>query len=139
MTIYLPMSKIALITGATAGIGEACAHVFARERYDLILTGRRTDRLETLAQQLKKEYNVDVLTLTFDVRDREEVISKLEELPDEWKKVNVLINNAGLSQGLDPIQSGSYDDWDTMIDTNVKGLLNVTKVVSGWMVERKKG
>jgi 3-hydroxy acid dehydrogenase/malonic semialdehyde reductase len=133
------MSKITLITGATAGIGEACAHVFARERYDLILTGRRTDRLETLAQQLKKEYNVDVLTLTFDVRDREEVISKLEELPDEWKKVNVLINNAGLSQGLDPIQSGSYEDWETMIDTNVKGLLYVTKVVSNWMIANGYG
>ena len=90
------MSKITLITGATAGIGEACAHVFARERYDVIITGRRADRLEKLARQLKKEYNVNVLTAVFDVRDREEVISKLEALPDEWKKVNVLVNNAGL-------------------------------------------
>lgn len=133
------MSKITLITGATAGIGEACAHVFARERYDLILTGRRTDRLEKLAEQLKKEYNVDVVTLTFDVRDREDVITKLEALPDEWKKVNVLVNNAGLSQGLDPIQSGSYQDWETMIDTNVKGLLYVTKVVSNWMIANGYG
>ena len=133
------MSKITLITGATAGIGEACAHVFARERYDLVLTGRRADRLEKLAEQLKKEYNVDVLTLTFDVRDREEVISKLEALPDEWKKVNVLVNNAGLSLGLEPIQSGSYEDWEAMIDTNVKGLLYVTKVVSNWMIANGYG
>lgn len=136
---YLPMSKIALITGATAGIGEACAHVFARERYDLILTGRRADRLETLSKQLIAEYNVHVKTLVFDVRDREEVIGKLEELPDTWKNVNVLVNNAGLSQGLDPIQNGSYDDWETMMDTNVKGLLYVTKVVSNWMIANKFG
>ena len=128
------MSKITLITGATAGIGEACAHVFARERYDVIITGRRADRLEKLASQLKKEYNVKVLTSEFDVRDREEVINKLEALPDEWKKISVLVNNAGLSQGLDPIQDGSYEDWETMIDTNVKGLLYVTKVVSNWMI-----
>lgn len=133
------MSKIALITGATAGIGEACAHVFARERYDLVLTGRRTDRLEKLAKQLKSEYNVEVAVSTFDVRNREEVIKNLEELPSEWKSVNVLINNAGLSQGLDPIQSGSFDDWETMIDTNVKGLLYVTKVVSNWMIKNGYG
>ncbi|MBS1519986.1 MAG: SDR family oxidoreductase [Bacteroidetes bacterium] len=133
------MSKITLITGATAGIGEACAHVFARERYDVIITGRRADRLEKLANQLKKEYNVKVFTLEFDVRNREEVISKLEALPDEWKKINVLVNNAGLSQGLDPIQDGSYEDWETMIDTNVKGLLYVTKVVSNWMISNGFG
>src|SRR5471030_2562075 len=128
------MSKIALITGATAGIGEACAHVFARERYDLILTGRRADRLEKLAEQLKTEYNVEVIISSFDVRDRQEVVNKLEELSPEWKKVNVLVNNAGLSQGLDPIKNGNYDDWETMIDTNIKGLLYVSRVVSNWMV-----
>ena len=133
------MSKITLITGATAGIGEACAHVFARERYDVIITGRRQDRLEKLAQQLRKEYNVNVLTVSFDVRDRQEVISSLEALPDEWKKINVLVNNAGLSRGLDPIQDGSYDDWETMIDTNIKGLLYVTKVVSNWMISNGFG
>ncbi|MDB5136986.1 MAG: family NAD(P)-dependent oxidoreductase [Mucilaginibacter sp.] len=133
------MSKIALITGATAGIGEACAHVFARERYDLILTGRRTDRLEKLAQQLKTEYNVEVIISSFDVRNRQEVVNKLEELSPEWKKVNVLVNNAGLSQGLDPIQNGSYDDWETMIDTNIKGLLYVSRVVSNWMVSNSFG
>ncbi len=128
------MSKIALITGATAGIGEACAHVFARERYDLILTGRRTDRLQKIASELVSEYNVVVKILEFDVRDRESVIKNLEELPDDWKKINVLVNNAGLSQGLDPIQNGNIDDWETMIDTNIKGLLYVTKVVSNWMI-----
>jgi 3-hydroxy acid dehydrogenase/malonic semialdehyde reductase len=133
------MSKIALITGATAGIGEACAHVFARERYDLILTGRRTDRLEKLAKQLKREYNVGVVVSSFDVRNRDEVISKLEELPPEWKMVNVLINNAGLSLGLDPIQNGNYDDWEIMIDTNIKGLLYVSRVVSNWMISNGLG
>jgi NADP-dependent 3-hydroxy acid dehydrogenase YdfG len=133
------MSKIALITGATAGIGEACAHVFARERYDLILTGRRADRLEKLSEQFRREYNVKVVISVFDVRDREEVVTKLEELSPEWKKVNVLINNAGLSQGLDPIQNGNYDDWETMIDTNIKGLLYVTRVVSNWMISNGFG
>jgi 3-hydroxy acid dehydrogenase/malonic semialdehyde reductase len=133
------MAKIALITGATAGIGEACAHTFARERYNLILTGRRMDRLETLAQQLNKQYNIEVAVSSFDVRSREQVIQSLEGLPAQWKKVDVLINNAGLSQGLDPIQKGSYDDWDTMIDTNIKGLLYVSRVVSNWMITNGYG
>ncbi|QKJ29100.1 SDR family NAD(P)-dependent oxidoreductase [Mucilaginibacter mali] len=133
------MAKIALITGATSGIGEACAHVFARERYDLILTGRRMDRLEELSAHLKEEYNVDATLLNFDVRDRDETVKNLESLPDEWKKVNVLVNNAGLSLGLEPFQQGSYDDWDTMIDTNIKGLLYVSKVVANWMIANKTG
>jgi len=133
------MSKIALITGATAGIGEACAHTFAREHYNLVITGRRADRLEKLAKHLIKEYAVEVHTLVFDVRNREDVIAALEELPAKWKKVDVLINNAGLSQGLDPIQNGKYSDWETMIDTNIKGLLYVSKVVSNWMIENKSG
>ncbi len=133
------MSKIALITGATSGIGEACAHLFAREHYNLVLTGRRLDRLEKLAKKLNTKYNVEIAVSSFDVRDREEVVSNLEGLPAKWKKVNVLINNAGLSQGLDPIDKGSYDDWDTMIDTNVKGLLYVSKVVSNWMIGNKYG
>ncbi|MES2060863.1 MAG: SDR family oxidoreductase [Bacteroidota bacterium] len=133
------MAKIALITGATAGIGEACAHTFAREGYDLILTGRRMDRLEALAQKLNKKYNVEVAVSSFDVRSREQVIQNLEGLPAKWKKVNVLVNNAGLSQGLDPIQNGSYDDWETMIDTNIKGLLYVSRVVSNWMITNGHG
>jgi 3-hydroxy acid dehydrogenase/malonic semialdehyde reductase len=133
------MAKIALITGATAGIGEACAQLFAREKYNLVLTGRRLDRLEKLAASLNKKYNTEVAVCAFDVRDREQVINNFESLPAKWKKVDVLINNAGLSQGLDPIQNGSLDDWDTMIDTNIKGLLYVSKVVSNWMITNGKG
>ena len=128
------MAKIALITGATSGIGKACANVFARERYDLILTGRRLERLEKLAAHLREEYNVNVTLLQFDVRDRDEVVKQLEALPDDCKQVNVLVNNAGLSLGLEPFQQGSFDDWDTMLDTNVKGLLYVSKVVANWMI-----
>ena len=133
------MAKIVLITGATAGIGEACADVFAREKYDLILTGRRLDRLENLAAKLHQKYNVEVAIGNFDVRNREEVMDNLEKLPDNWKKIDVLINNAGLSQGLDPIQNGNIDDWERMIDTNVKGLLYVTKVISNWMIKNGSG
>ncbi len=128
-----------LITGATAGIGEACAELFAREGYNLILTGRRIDRLEKLAAHLNKKHNTEVATCAFDVRDRDQVTSNFESLPAKWKKVDVLINNAGLSQGLDPIQNGDLDDWDTMIDTNIKGLLYVSKVVSNWMIANGKG
>ncbi|MBD1394579.1 SDR family oxidoreductase [Mucilaginibacter glaciei] len=133
------MAKIALITGATAGIGEACAHTFAREGYDLILTGRRMDRLEKLAEELNTRYNVEVAVSSFDIRSREQVVSNLEGLPAQWKKVDVLINNAGLSQGLDPIDKGSFDDWDTMVDTNIKGLLYASKVVSNWMITNGSG
>jgi NADP-dependent 3-hydroxy acid dehydrogenase YdfG len=133
------MAKIALITGASAGIGEACAHTFAREGYNLILTGRRIKRLEDLAQHLNNKYNIEVAVSSFDIRSREQVINNLEGLPAEWKKVDVLINNAGLSQGLDPIDKGSYDDWDTMIDTNIKGLLYTSKVVSNWMIANGSG
>jgi len=133
------MSKIALITGATAGIGEACAHVFAREGYNLILTGRRLERLETLAKKLNDNYNVGIATCEFDVQDKEAVTANLESLPASWKKIDVLINNAGLSQGLDPIQNGLVSDWETMIDTNVKGFLYVTKIVSNWMITNGSG
>ncbi|MBB5395611.1 SDR family oxidoreductase [Mucilaginibacter sp. AK015] len=133
------MAKIALITGATAGIGEACAHTFAREGYNLILTGRRMERLEKIAQQLNHKYNVEVAVSSFDVRNRDQVIQSLEGLPAHWKKVDVLVNNAGLSQGLDPIQNGSYEDWETMIDTNIKGLLYVSRVVSNWMIKNGYG
>jgi NADP-dependent 3-hydroxy acid dehydrogenase YdfG len=132
------MSKIVLITGATAGIGEACARLFAQQNYDLILTGRRTERLDALATQLVSEFGIRVNTITMDVQIKEDV-AKLEMLTDEWKKVNILINNAGLSQGLDPINSGSTTDWEVMIDTNIKGLLFVTKLVSNWMIENGSG
>ncbi|WP_276363914.1 SDR family NAD(P)-dependent oxidoreductase [Daejeonella sp. H1SJ63] len=132
------MSKIALITGATAGIGEACARLLAAQKYDLILAARRAERLDALSKQLIDEFGIRVITLVMDVRKKEEV-QKLETLSEDWKQVDVLINNAGLSQGLDPINSGNTDDWDVMIDTNVKGLLYVTKIVSTWMVNNAKG
>src|ERR1700749_1486215 len=133
------MAKTALITGATSGIGEACAHLFAREGYKLILTGRRMDRLEKVAKKVNSKHSVEGAYYDFDVRDREAPLKTLDGLPKEWKKVDVLINNAGLSQGLDPINEGSFEDWDTMIDPNVKGLLYVSKVVSNWMVEQGHG
>jgi NADP-dependent 3-hydroxy acid dehydrogenase YdfG len=132
------MTKIALITGATAGIGEACARLLAQQNYNLILLARRADRLESLAERLCTDFGIEVKTQVADVRDKESV-KQLETLPDEWKKVNVLINNAGLSRGLDPINSGDTDDWDNMIDTNVKGLLYVTKIVSNWMIQNGRG
>lgn len=133
------MSKIVLITGATSGIGKACAKVYAQNQYHLIITGRRAKKLAILKEELEKEYAVKVMTLVFDVRERASVEKQLTSLPEDWKQVDILINNAGLSQGLDPIQNGSFDDWDTMIDTNVKGLLYVSKIVSNWMIQQKKG
>lgn len=129
---------IVLITGATAGIGEACARRFAKKGCDLILTGRRNDRLQALKNELQAE-NVKILTLNFDVRSQKETQNNLENLPNEWKKIDILINNAGLAVGKDPIQSASLDDWEAMIDTNIKGLLYVSRVVLPWMCERKKG
>ncbi|MEJ6979188.1 SDR family oxidoreductase [Pedobacter sp. P351] len=133
------MSKIALITGATAGIGEACSKLFAKQGYNLILTGRRTERLLQIQKELSKNEDIRVIILTLDVRNKEDVERQLQTLPEEWKVVDVLINNAGLSLGLEPIHEGDTDDWDTMIDTNIKGLLYVSKVVSNWMVKRKNG
>lgn len=133
------MRKTVLITGATAGIGEACAHVFAREGYDLILTGRREERLKRLAALLKDKYKAEATILTFDIRNRVQVTDNLEGMNAADKKIDVLINNAGLSQGLDPIQNGDIDDWEVMIDTNIKGLLYVSKIVSDWMIKNGGG
>lgn len=133
------MEKTVLITGATSGIGEACAQLFANEKYNLILAARRKERLEHLASDLSEKFGVKVLTLVLDVREKNNVTQKLETLPDAWKNVDVLINNAGLCLGLDPVQQGNMDEWDTMIDTNVKGLLYVSRIVSCWMTKRKKG
>ena len=131
--------KIAFITGASAGIGEACAHVFAREGYDLLLAARRLDRLEALATKVTHEYGVRTHLITLDVRQADEVSTAFNNLPEEWKQIDVLINNAGLSQGLDPIQTGDIGDWDRMIDTNVKGLLYVTRTVVPAMIARQQG
>lgn len=127
------MERIALITGATAGIGEAIAGVLADAGWSLIVTGRREERLEMLAARL----SVSVKTLCFDIRDRAATTAALESLPDAWKNINLLVNNAGLSQGFDPVHNGNPTDWDTMLDTNVKGLLTVSQLVSQWMINRK--
>jgi len=133
------MKKIALITGATSGIGKATAILFAQNNYQLILTGRRNDRLVALKNELSASYQTAILTLNFDVQDNEAVQNALASLPAAWKKIDVLVNNAGLSLGLDPIQSANLADWEQMIDTNVKGLLYVSKIVSNWMIENKTG
>jgi NADP-dependent 3-hydroxy acid dehydrogenase YdfG len=133
------MSKIAFITGATSGIGEACAHTFAQQGYNLVLLARRAEKLAQVAHHLEDKYAITIKQLIGDVRDRAQITTTLEALPQEWKKVDVLVNNAGLSQGLEPIDKGNVDDWDNMIDTNVKGLLYVTKVVSNWMILNQSG
>lgn len=133
------MTKTALITGATSGIGLACAHQLAAKGFRLVLLARREQLLQERALSIGKQYGVELKTLVVDVRDRDLLTKSLTNLPADWKNIDVLINNAGLSQGLDPIDAGSIDDWDTMIDTNVKGFLYVTKIVSQWMVAQQKG
>jgi 3-hydroxy acid dehydrogenase/malonic semialdehyde reductase len=129
--------KIVLITGATSGIGEATALVLAKSNFKLIICGRRADRLKTLSEKLAT--STEVTSLSFDVRNREEVKSQLNSLSADWKNIDVLLNCAGNAHGLDPIQTGSIDDWDAMIDINVKGLLYVSHEVIPGMVERKSG
>ncbi len=133
------MAQVALITGATSGIGEACARTFARQKFNLIITGRRADRLEALAADLRSQEGIAVVCLAFDVRNRAEAEQHLEGLSGDWKKVDVLINNAGLSLGLEPIDQGEPADWEVMIDTNIKGLLYVSRIVSRGMIQNKKG
>jgi len=133
------MKKIVLVTGATSGFGRAIAVRFAREGHDVIITGRRCDRLQQLKQTLTTEFGVRVLTLCFDVRKLAEVEKAIGSIPDEWKPVDVLVNNAGLAAGLAPLQEGSTDDWDQMIDTNVKGLLYMTRTVAPMMTARRAG
>lgn len=129
--------RIALITGATSGIGEATARVLAKHKYSLILCGRRQDRLDTLAKELQEQTRVT--TLTFDVREQQAVAKAIHSLPTEWKVIDVLINNAGNAHGLDPIQTGAVEDWDAMIDINVKGLLYVSKEIIPGMTARQAG
>lgn len=130
---------IALITGATAGIGKATAQEFAAKGYDLIITGRREDRLKALKQELTEAYKIQVLDLCFDVRDEQQVKEAIDGLPEPFKAIDVLVNNAGLAAGLAPIQDGEIGHWERMIDTNIKGLLYVTKHVANLMIPRKKG
>lgn len=131
------MKKTALVTGATSGIGKATAEIFAENGINLILCGRRQDRLDELQSILSEK--VEVHTLTFDVRDKKSVFSEIKSLPDSFKKVDILVNNAGNAHGLSPIHEGDVDDWDAMIDINVKGLLYVSKAIIEQMKERKAG
>ena len=133
------MNKIAIITGATAGIGEATALLLANNEYNLILTGRRNDKLLLLKDKIVKESNSKVLTLNFDIRSLDETKNAIESLPQSWKNIDVLINNAGLAAGFNTVQEGVVDDWERMIDTNIKGLLYITRCVSPIMIERNKG
>lgn len=133
------MSKIVLITGATAGIGEACAHKFAENNFNLIISGRRKERLRELASTLEAAYSVKVYSLDLDVRKKEEVKASIQGLATEWKKIDVLVNNAGLALGLSPFQDGEEEDWDIMIDTNIKGLLYVGKAVAKLMISHGHG
>lgn len=131
--------KRILITGATAGFGKAIAEKFAANGHDLIITGRRENRLNALAADLMQQFQVDVVTLPFDVRKLTEVESALASLSGDQKNIDVLVNNAGLAAGLHPVHEGVIDDWEQMIDTNIKGLLYMTRIIAPWMVERKSG
>ncbi len=130
--------KIALITGATSGIGEGCARKFAQGGYNLIITGRNTTKLEQLKNELEQD-GTQVLALAFDVRNREAAKKAVDFLPEAWRNIDVLINNAGLARGLDPEYKGDFDEWDQMIDTNIKGLLTMTRLIVPGMVRRNHG
>ena len=132
------MKKIALITGATSGIGKACARKFAQGGYDVIITGRRAQLLADLKKELEA-IGVRVLALAFDVCNRKAATAAIKSLPLEWQQIDVLINNAGLALGLEPEYEGSFEDWDMMIDTNIKGLLTMTRLVVPRMVARDSG
>jgi len=133
------MPKIVFITGATSGFGKACAEKFAAGGYDLILNGRREDRLQELCNQLEARYNVAGYLLPFDVRDEKAVFQSVNNLPDNWKNIDVLINNAGLALGRDYFEEADVEDWNTMVDTNIKGFMYVAKAVSKLMARRKQG
>ena len=132
------MQKTVLITGATSGIGLACARKFAKNGDKIIITGRNRKRLDEIEKELKAE-GTEVLTLAFDVRDHEAAVSAMATLPKDWHEIDVLVNNAGLALGLEPEYEGDYEDWDTMIDTNIKGLLTMTRLIVPRMVERNRG
>lgn len=132
-------SKIACITGASSGIGKATAQRFAKHGYDLIITGRRKENLEELKVKLKKKYGIEVLVLCFDIRERVTLEKMIKKMPAKWKNIDILINNAGLAKGFAPIHEGTWEHWEIMIDTNIKGLLYMTKVISQLMVKRGSG
>ena len=131
--------KITFITGSSSGIGKACAEVFAKEKSNLILTARRIERVNALAKKLEKQYGIKTKCIKLDVRNYEQVEKTINSLESNWKKIDILINNAGLSRGLDKIHEGKKEDWDEMIDTNIKGLAYVTRHVLPLMVKRERG
>ncbi|HMK03570.1 MAG TPA: SDR family NAD(P)-dependent oxidoreductase [Ferruginibacter sp.] len=133
------MNRIVLITGATSGIGKACAEKFASAKNDIIITGRRNERLVQLKADLENQYGIAVLSLCFDVQDKDAVAAVFKNLPAAWRKIAVLINNAGLALGKDSFEDADIDDWETMLNTNVHGLLYVSKAVVPFMIEQKKG
>ena len=133
------LTKTVLVTGATSGIGKATATLFAKNGYDIIITGRRAEKLEELKAKLKKKYVVKVKSLCFDIRKLQEVKKAVKSLGEEWSQVDILINNAGLAMGLDPIHKGKIEHWETMIDTNIKGLLYMTRLISPEMVKKGSG
>ncbi|RLD44569.1 MAG: NAD(P)-dependent oxidoreductase [Bacteroidetes bacterium] len=131
--------KTIFITGATSGIGRSCARIFAKNGNRLIITGRRIERLKELKTELNNKYNTEVLVLNFDIRNNKEVDKAISSLGNKWNNIDVLINNAGLAVGLNKFQDGVIDDWERMIDTNIKGLLYITRAISPLMVDRKSG
>jgi 3-hydroxy acid dehydrogenase / malonic semialdehyde reductase len=133
------MKRIALITGATSGIGEATALLLARNDFDVIITGRRGTLLQKVRKKIESETVSEAIELCFDIRKHSEVIRALDTIPDNWKKIDVLVNNAGLAAGLDHINEGNIDDWEQMIDTNIKGLIYITREISGWMIRQGSG
>jgi 3-hydroxy acid dehydrogenase/malonic semialdehyde reductase len=137
--LFIAMDKIILITGATSGFGKAIAEQFAAAGWNCIITGRREDRLETIAKELQTRFGTQVLPLVFDVQDRNAVFTAIARLPAAWQNIDVLVNNAGLALGRDSFENANLDDWDTMIDTNVKGMMYVTKAILPYMTVRKKG
>jgi 3-hydroxy acid dehydrogenase / malonic semialdehyde reductase len=133
------MTQTVFITGATSGIGQACAEKFAKENFNLILTGRRADRLEEIKKHLVEKYSIKIFTLCLDVQNKEAVFSHVNSLPAEWKEINILINNAGLALGKEPFDEADIDDWDTMLQTNVNGLLYVSRAVLPFMKKTGHG
>lgn len=136
---FAVMNKTILITGATSGIGKACAEKFAAAGFNIIITGRRQERLVQVKELLEKEYGVKVLSLCFDVQDRQAVTAAFTNLPESWQKIDVLLNNAGLALGRDSFEEADMDDWETMLNSNVHGLLYVSKAVLPFMLPQKKG
>ena len=133
------MSQLVCITGATSGFGKACAEKFAAHGYNVIITGRRAEKLQEIQAALKKQYAIEVLALSFDVQNKQQVFDAIAGLPDDWKLIDILINNAGLALGRDLFDTASLDDWETMIDTNVKGLLYMSKAILPLMIPRRSG